>query len=120
MIVQTIGDTSKSKLLEFFDCTHENSKKMLVNGRGCLKVRLHTAINCADFVSWSMIYIRKKVTKGIREKMTTYFRSEPLHHIRRNTKSTRLIAVAVCWHVLARNVRRVRPGHKSKMKKVCL
>ena len=35
-----------------------------------LKVRLHTAINQGDFVH----YIRTKVTKCIREKLTLYFR----------------------------------------------
>ena len=58
-----------------------------------LMVRLHTAINLADFVSWCMSSIRKKITKGIREGMTMYFRGEPLHYIRQNTKSARLIAV---------------------------
>ena len=38
------------------------------------KVRLYTAINWADFVSWCMLYtVRTKVTKCIREKMTLYF-----------------------------------------------
>ena len=35
-----------------------------------LKVCLPTAINRADFVSWCMLYIRMKITKCIREKMT--------------------------------------------------
>ena len=39
-----------------------------------VKVRLHTAINWADFVSWCMLYTRTKVTKCIREKMTMCFR----------------------------------------------
>ena len=39
-------------------------------------------------------YIQTKVTKCIREKMTLYtFMDKPLHHIRQNTKSARLIAV---------------------------
>ena len=37
------------------------------------KVRLYTAINRADFVSWCMLYIRKKVTKCIPEQMTLCF-----------------------------------------------
>ena len=39
-----------------------------------LKLRLHPAINRVEFVSWCMLYIRTKVTKCIREKMTLYFR----------------------------------------------
>ena len=50
-----------------------------------LKVRLHTAINRADFVSWCMLYTRTKVTKCIREKMTMCFRGESLNHIHQNT-----------------------------------
>ena len=61
-----------------------------------LKVRLHTAINRADFVSRCMLYTRTKVTKRIREKMTMCFVSEPLNRIHQNTKSARLIAV--CKH----------------------
>ena len=38
-----------------------------------LKLRLHTAINRADFVSWCM-FIRTKVTKCNCEKITLYFR----------------------------------------------
>ena len=59
-----------------------------------LKLRLHTAINRADFVSGCMLYTRTKVTKCTHEKMTLYFRiGEPLNHIHQGTKSARLIAV---------------------------
>ena len=37
------------------------------------KVRLHTAINRADFVSWCMLYT-KEGNKCVREKMTLCFR----------------------------------------------
>ena len=59
----------------------------------CLKLRLHTAINRADFVSWCMlyIYIYTKVTKCIREKMTMCFRE--WIHIHQDAKSARFIAV---------------------------
>ena len=46
----------------------------LLDPNARVKVRLHTAINRADFVSWCMLYIYTKVTKCIREKMTMCFR----------------------------------------------
>ena len=46
--------------------------------RKSLKVRLHTAINRADFVSWCMLYA-KEGNKCIREKMTLCFRVSVNH-----------------------------------------
>ena len=72
----------------------EYSSKFKTTLKDYIKVRLHTAINQADFISWCMLYIQTKVTKYIREKMTLYtFIDKPLNHIRQNTKSARLIAV---------------------------
>ena len=48
-----------------------------------IKVRLHAAINRADFVSWCM-FVRK---------WRCAFVGKPLNHIHQDTKSARLIAV---------------------------
>ena len=50
---------------------------VLVSARS-VKVRLHTAINRADFVSWCMLYTRTKVRRCIREKMTMCFRGQTI------------------------------------------
>ena len=63
-------------------------------------VRLHTAINRADFVSCCMLYTYTKVTKCIREKMTLYFVGAPSNHIHQHTKAARL--VVVCKRTLSR------------------
>ena len=60
-----------------------------------VKVRLHTAINRADFVSWCMLYTYKG-KKCIREKLSLYIRTfvvNLLNHIHQDTKSDQIIAV---------------------------
>ena len=73
----------------------------------CLKLRLHTAINWADFVSWCMLYTNEGYKMHPWEndavKYTTYtFMDKPLKHIDQDTKWTRLIAVCkrtfTCMH----------------------
>ena len=58
------------------------------------KVRFHTVINRADFVSWCMLHIRTTVRKCIVvRKWRCTFVGESLNHIHQDTKSARLIAM---------------------------
>ena len=59
-----------------------------------IKVRLHTAINRADFVSWCMLYTYEGNKMHSWEKFRCTFVSEPLNHIHQDTKSVRLLAVS--------------------------
>ena len=52
-------------------------------------LRLHTAINQADFVSWWKLYTRAKVTKCIPEKMALYFGGWIIN-IHQDTKSAEI------------------------------
>ena len=59
-----------------------------------LKLRLHTAINRADFVSWSMLYTYEGNKMHSRENHDAVLSlGQPLNHIHQETKSVRLIAV---------------------------
>ena len=58
-----------------------------------LKLRLHTAINRADFVSWCMLYTYEGNKMHSWENSAVAFVVEPLNHIHQDTKSARLIAV---------------------------
>ena len=61
----------------FANCTKDCTKDF----REPFKLRLHTAINRADF--HILVHI---ITKCIREKMTLTFVGEPLNHIHQDTK----------------------------------
>ena len=50
----------------------KRSRSYIKHSKECLKLRSHTAINRADFVSWCMLYTYEG-NKIIREKMTLYF-----------------------------------------------
>ena len=58
-----------------------------------VKLRLHTAINRADFVSWYMLYTYEGNKVAFVNKWRCTFVAEPLNHIHEDTKSARLIAM---------------------------
>ena len=58
----------------------------------CFKVRLHTAIKRADFVSRCMLYTYKGNKNAFVRKFRYTIVGEPLSHIHQDTKSARLIA----------------------------
>ena len=63
----------KGKLILILNLSRLNPKDTLLP-LSVPKVRWHTTINRADFVSWCMLYTRTKVTRCIRDKMTMCFR----------------------------------------------
>ena len=70
-------------------------------------LRLHTAINRADLVSWCMLYTYKGNKMHSSENDPVLISvCEPLNHIHQDTKSARLIAV--CKRTLRDSDRRER------------
>ena len=68
--------------------------KNIKQGNVCIiKVRLHTAINRADFVSWCMLYTYDGNKMHSWENDAVLLLAEPLNHIHQDTKPVRLIAV---------------------------
>ena len=83
------------------------SARLIAMCKRSFEVRLHTAINRADFVSWCMLYTYKGNKMHSSENDPVLISvCEPLNHIHQDTKSARLIAV--CKRTLRDSDRRER------------